>query len=384
MGPAKLDARPPSTAHYPMLRLPQKQSLEQQTATILREQIVQGAWPEWLPGERSLGQMLQVSRHTLRRALKQLRAEGLIAPTAGLGNRVTAPAPKVKGHPLASQDVGLLIADELEALLPTQVTWIDELRAMLAERDCRLHVFSGRKYAQREPDRAIRQLLSVHPHRCWVLLLAVKSTQAWFERNRVPCVVAGTLYSGIDLPFCDVDNHAICRHAAGIFAGRGHRHLALMMMKRSQRAGDLASEMGFKDGARQSSAQVSLAYHDGTPTGIAAAVGRMMQQSPAPTAVLITSPFHYLSALSALVRLGHAVPERISLISRHGEPYLSYLIPSPAYYKIDPKVFAKTLLVQVVQMVEGGVVTKRAAQIMPPFHPGQSVRALPVAVCLPG
>jgi DNA-binding LacI/PurR family transcriptional regulator len=56
----------------------------------------------------------------------------------------------------------------------------------------------------------------------------------------------------LNLPFRDLDHRAICRHAAGILLGLGHRKLALVMQK-SRRAGDLESEAGFLEGVKQSS-----------------------------------------------------------------------------------------------------------------------------------
>jgi LacI family transcriptional regulator len=355
-----------------MLQLPQRQSLEKQTADILRAQIAEGAWNEWLPGERALSEMLQVSRHTLRAALQQLREEGQIISTRGLGNRLAVHPAKPAPKKLESLEVGLLVSGELDMLVPTQVMWIDHLRGMLAERGCRLHLFHGRKFAQRDPARSLRQLVTRNVHRCWILLLSARGVQEWFQENRIPCVVAGSLYAGVSLPFCDMDHHAVCRHAAGIFLRRGHTSLALVVQK-SQRAGDIESEVGFTEGIRQSSAEVVVAYHDATAAGIALSVKRLMQRKPVPTAVLVVNVFHYLSTVSTLARLNFRVPEDVSVISRDGEPYLSYLLPTPAHYVTAPKIFAKTLLVQVLQLLEGGVVTKRAAQIMPEFYPGHSL-----------
>ena len=49
-----------------MLGLPQRQSREKQTVDLLRERIARGQWREWLPAERTLCELLQVCRSTLR------------------------------------------------------------------------------------------------------------------------------------------------------------------------------------------------------------------------------------------------------------------------------------------------------------------------------
>lgn len=361
-----------------MLKLPQRQSLEKQAVAVLQEEIGRGTWRELLPGERSLCDMLQVSRHTLRAALGQLRRDGLINSEQGVGNRIVAAAARPEGKRLASQDVGLLIPGTLDDLVPNHILWIDQLRAMLGERGCRLHTFHGRQYAQRDPGRALQRLLTQHAHKCWILLLSAEPVQKWFAKQKVPCVVAGTIYAGVELPYCDLDHRASCRHAAGVLLGRGHRRVALVIQK-SRRAGDLESEAGFTEGIRRSAyadMEVMIAYHDATPAGIVATVKRLMQRKPAPTALLVTNVFHYLTVVSGLAQMGYRVPEDVSVVSRDGEPYFSYLIPTPTHYMIDPRHFAKALMTPVLQLLEGGAITKRAVHIMPVFKSGQSIAPL--------
>lgn len=358
-----------------MLNVPRKQSLEEQTATILRAEIARKTWTGCLPGERSLCEMLQVSRHTLRRALGQLREQGDIVSQQGIGNRILFRKSTARPGRLLSREVGLLIPGDLEGLLPQQVMWIDYLRGMLSERDCRLHLFYGRKFARKDPGRALRQLVTQHTHRCWILLLSSESVQQWFQASQIPCVVAGSLYGGVSLPCCDVDQHAVCRHAAGVLLGRGHRQLALLMQK-TKRAGDIESEAGFVEGARRAGASVMFGYHDATPGGIATAVRRLMQCKPAPTAFMVANSVHLIGVLSCLARLGSRIPENVSIISRDGGPYCDYVMPPLTHYALSPRIFAKTLFAQVLQLLETGSVTKRVSKIMPDYRPGQSVAAL--------
>lgn len=358
-----------------MLKLPQRHSLEKQTATVLQEEIAKGTWRDLLPGERTLCAMLQVSRHTLRAALGQLRNDGVIRSEQGVGNRIVPHRTQDGAPQPAVQDVGLLVSGPLDDLLPKHILWIDQLRAMLGERDCRLHTFHGKKFALGDPGRALQRLLAQHAHKCWILLLSSEAVQKWFEKQQVPCVVAGTIYAGVDLPYCDLDHRAVCRHAAGLLLGRGHRQMALVIQK-SRRAGDLESEAGFVEGIRQSAhtdTEVMIGYHDATAAGIVATVKRLMQRQSTPTALLVTNPFHYLTVVGSLARLGYRVPEDVSVVSRDGEPHFPYLIPAPTHYMIDPRRFARALLVPVLQLLEGGTVKKRALHIMPEFKSGQSV-----------
>ena len=62
-----------------------------QVYLVLREQLGEGRFADGLPGELALMQAFSVSRVTVRRALEQLAAEGLIAREAGRGTRPIPP-----------------------------------------------------------------------------------------------------------------------------------------------------------------------------------------------------------------------------------------------------------------------------------------------------
>lgn len=357
-----------------MQAIPRRQSLVSQTAAILREEIRQGNWRDWLPGERALCEALQVSRNTLRAALAQLKRDGVIRSDHGAGNRILM-RPERRTGGLRSHDVALLSPEALERLRPSQTLWIDELRAMLSERGCRLHVFHGPQYFRANPAAALEKLVAQHPHGCWVLALSNEATQRWFERKGAPCVVAGSVYSGLNLPFRDLDHRAMCRHAAGVMLGLGHRRLALLIQK-SRRAGDLESEAGFLEGVRASphaDAEVSVCYHDTTVSSIVAALRRLMEQKPPPTALLVANAYHYLTVVSRLAQAGVRVPAEVSVVSRDEDPFLSFLVPAPARYVASPHTMAKTLLRPVLELLEGGVVTHRSIRIMPDFIKGETL-----------
>jgi GntR family transcriptional regulator len=75
-------------------------ALHRQLYLVLRDRIVQGGWPAGaaLPTEELLGAQFGVSRITVRRALSDLQARGLVERRHGLGTfvseHVRAPAPR--------------------------------------------------------------------------------------------------------------------------------------------------------------------------------------------------------------------------------------------------------------------------------------------------
>jgi DNA-binding LacI/PurR family transcriptional regulator len=358
----------------PTHSLPQRQSLVTQTIAFLNAQIESGEWREWLPSERSLCELLQVSRNTLRAALAQMKQEGRIRPVHGAGNQILA-LRRISANQPRSDDVALLSPEPIERLRAMQTLWIDDMRALLSERGLRLRVFHGHHYFAANPGPALQKLVTRNPHGCWILMLGNETVQRWFSRNDVPCIVAGSVYAGIDLPFRDLDHRAMCRHAAGVLLGLGHRRL-VMLTQKSQRAGDLASEAGFIEGVKQSrhaDAEALVIYHEETVSSVAHAVRRIVKLRPTPTALLVVHPHYYLATASRLVQAGVRIPEDISLISRDDDPFLSYLAPTPARYVTSPHMLAKNLLRPVLELLGGSVVTQRASLIMPEFLRGESV-----------
>jgi DNA-binding LacI/PurR family transcriptional regulator len=358
-------------------QLPQRHSLASQTADILREGIRQGTWQDRLPGERTLCEKYQISRNTLRTALTQLQREQLIRAVHGSGNRILTKPHKNAGR-LQSHDVGLLSPEPLERLRPTQTLWIDELRAMLSERGCRLHVFHGRQYFRANPDSALQRLIAESPHGCWVLTLSNAAIQRWFAKNEMPCVVAGSVHAGLDLPYRDLDHRAICRHAAGVLLGLGHRKLALVIA-RSQLAGDLESEAGFVDGVQKSphaGAETFVGRHDGSVEGIGHAMRRLVDQRPPVTAILVANAYHYLTVVSRLMQAGRRVPQDVSVISRDDDLFLSYLAPGPARYAASSHALAKSLLRPVLELLEKTPPSRRGLRLMPEFKTGGSIVAV--------
>lgn len=360
----------------PSHSLPQRQSLVAQTVAFLNAQIENGEWRDWLPSERSLCELLQVSRNTLRAALAQMKKEGRIRPVHGAGNQILAPSATAATRP-RSQDVALLTPEPVERLRPMQSLWIDDMRALLSERGIRLRVFHGRHYFAANPGPALQKLITRNPHGCWILMLANETVQRWFGKNAIACIVAGSTYPGLDLPFRDLDHRAMCRHAAGVLLGLGHRRL-VMLTQKSRRAGDLESEAGFLDGVRQSrhpDAEALVIYHDETVASVAHAVRRIVKLRPASTALLVVHPHYYLAVASRLAQSGVRIPEEISMISRDDDPFLSFIVPVPARYVISPHLMARSLLRPVLELVEGNVVTQRASLIMPEFLRGESIAA---------
>lgn len=352
-------------------------SLTSQVATALREEIDRGTWSEWLPGERTLTEMLQVSRKTLRKALAQLQREGRVKAVHGQGNRIAVRGAATPAGNRGESVVALLTPDPLECMRPYTSLWVNHLKTLLIEKGSRLRAFDGRKFFTQHPARALEKLLAQHPAACWLLANSTEATQRWFGEQKVPCVVAGSCHPGIDLPHADLDHYALCRHAAGVLLGAGHRRVALLN-ERSGRAGDVESEAGFIAGVRESphaSAQPLVIHHEHSPASLGKAVQRLLEMPSPPTALLLSNGASYLTVTSVLAQRGLRVPRDVSVVSRDDEPFLDFLVPPPTHYAANPHAFAKKLLKPLLQTLAGEAVVPRSTRILPAYTRGGSLGA---------
>jgi LacI family transcriptional regulator len=183
------------------------------------------------------------------------------------------------------------------------------------------------------------------------------------------------VHGGLPLASRDLDHRAMCRHAAGVLLGCGHRRIALLIAK-SQLAGDLESEAGFVEGVKMSphgDAEPLVCHHDATVAGISNLIRRLMERTPPPTALLVANAYHYLAVVSRLAQLGRRVPQDVSVISRDEDPFLSFLVPAPARYMASPQALARSLLRPILELLEGGTVTQTGLRLMPEFIRGETV-----------
>jgi DNA-binding LacI/PurR family transcriptional regulator len=359
-----------------MLPLPQKSILAVQVVKILRAQIAAGHWREWLPAERTLSDLLKISRPTLRRALKSLEHERAIKPVHGRGNQILSRSPSAPAKQQAIT-VHLLSPDPLEQLRHYSHLWIAELHFRLIKSGHDFQIHHGTHYLRPGAERSLARLVARNTGGVWVLVHSSRVIQRWFTTHAIPAVITGSRHDGCDLPRVAVNMEAVCRHAAGEFIRRGHRHIALLRLK-SDRAGDLEGDHGFLSGARSGVHPVTahlLHYDEATPEAMVGTLQRMMRMSRPPTGILLAHASGYATAVTWLSERGLRIPQDISLICREDDSFLQFLIPPPATYQYSPRNFALKIDSMIQRLIGQPEKTVPEIQIIPRYKPGNSVGA---------
>ncbi len=355
------------------LALPRRITLSSQAADSIRTAIGDRVWKEFLPSERRLCELFQVSRPTVRSALRLLAQEGLIEIRHGRRNRLLGPATAAAAP--RSRLVVLVTHRPLNATTLTAYQGISDLRTHLTEHGFTMEILvcSARSAGARR--RKLETFLRQNRVLCCVLLSVGRELQEWFAAQSIPALVLGSCHAAVQLPSLDVDYRAVCRHAVGVLRAKGHRRIAFFVPD-SGAAGDLVSEEGFRAGfgPADAGAEGLVVRHQGTPAHLAARLDELLAAPRPPTALLVAKPAHTLAVVFHLLRRGRRVPDELALISRDHDPLFEGVL---AHYRFGPENFSHRLSRLMLQMVNHGHVPPEPHLIFPDFVPGATVKSPP-------
>jgi DNA-binding LacI/PurR family transcriptional regulator len=348
----------------------QFQSIAMQVAQALRTEIGSRSWQRSLPGERQLAVQFQVSRKTIRKALAELRAEGVLQTERSRGSVI--PGARRRRGPTHPR-IALLLPEPLEGSRPFTALWVNHLMGLLQETGHPLQIFHGAKYFGPNAAGALARLTAANSARCWLVARSNRPLQEWFAASGLPALISGSAHPGVALPSVDIDHRALCRHAAGLFLRLGHRRLALFL-EPGGHGGDIESEQGFRAGLATAADALEpiVCTPERSAPSILREVQRLLASREPPTGLLLSNSYSYLTVLSYLGSLGRRVPRDMSVISRDEETFLRFMHPTPTYYATPPAKFAQALHLALKRILAGDR-DPFASRIMPDLVPGKSI-----------
>jgi LacI family transcriptional regulator len=358
-------------------------SLPIQVAEHITQEITKGRWVEWLPGERVLAEILQVSRRTLSAAIILLNKENIVRSEKGRGNRIIKRMQPMCPEMHAGYKVGLLIPDPLGLMRPGTALWVNDLRSKLSEEGGVLTTFHGAKYFSKHPARALGRLVECNPQSCWVIARSSLETQRWFAEQKVPCVLAGTSHPEVNLPDIDTDHWALCFHAANTILGKGHRKVVLLLTESPRyMASEQDAEAGFLEAFKQRSpdgAEPIIVYHKRGPNSLLRVLKQLFSIPPFPTAIITTHGMDYLTVISFMAQRRLYIPSQVSVISRNDDTFLDALVPTPTRYRYgsDSQFYAGKLYKIITHIIGNTPLPQRHVRIEPKFIKGESVANAP-------
>ena len=354
-------------------------TLSTQAAAAIRKAVEEGLWREHLPGERRLCEYFQVSRPTIRVALQELAREGLVEIRQGRRNRLieqSRGAGRMSGK--RSRLVGVIAPEPASHFSLTAHQLISELQVHLAENGFGMEILVCPPGGARARLRAVENFVRQNRVFCCLVVSASREVQQWFAQRSLPALVLGSCHEAVKLPSFDVDYRSVCRHAAGIFLGKGHRRLAVVVQD-SGFAGDLASESGFCEGVDHHSgpgtARAVVIRHNGSASNLTAQLDALFNSERAPTALLVAPrPWAAFTAIVHLLRRGFAVPDAVSVIARDQDPLFENVDPPIAHYRFEGNAFARRLSRLMLKLVSEGYLAPKPTLLIPEYFAGGTVK----------
>ena len=354
-------------------------SLPEQAAEHLRESIQQGRWSDRLPGVSLLAAELDVARHTIRRALQLLEAEGLVGGR-GLGRSRCIAAAGGSAALRRSLRVAILRHDKDLGDNPQTSMVLTQIMHSLKTAG---HEVSFCKKSQLElrndVGRIARHLATIAAD-AWVVESGSYPLLEWCATRPTPCLALYGRTGDKPLARTGPDTAPALRSATRHLVALGHRRIVLITRTSHRKPTPGRSERAFLEELASHgvvSGDYNLPDWKETPEGFHQLLSNLFKSTP-PTALIIDEIPHFFAAVAFCARHGIRVPEQVSLVSTDCDAMLDWCHPGFAHLRWDNALIVRRV-VRWVNDVRIGKPDRKTINVPAEFVPGGSTGPANVA-----
>jgi DNA-binding LacI/PurR family transcriptional regulator len=351
-----------------------KSRLAERVGRFLKSELQRGRWKDCLPSERRLCRLLNVSRPTVRIALRILQSEGLLRLHGNQPARVGRASPHRRM--LTRNPRVMVLYDSRSALPNAFLNYLTEsLMSQLQKYNIRFMYQDTFARGSRRIARTLTEIERDFQPSISILFSVPEIVHRWFEKEKLPSMILGSRHPGIHLSAIDVHWEAMTRHAVEYLARQGHRRLCLFNLPQSTIGARTLREVFLKTcatlrgrGIRGTCATAIL-----RPSAVATAVRRIFDQRDPPTAIVTASSELTLAVYSAVPELGLSIPRQVSVLCCDSVPILDFLRPLPTCYQFPQSVMARHVARTLLSYFQTGKLDREFRRIVPELRMGGSV-----------
>lgn len=213
-----------------------RKSVAEQTRQRLLEALAEGQWPDRMPSTRMLCETLQVSAHTLGRALEALVAEGHLISDGPKRRLRVAPAPTRTAQPSGSDPpaamrVLCMSRDPLHQMPRMGLEFLSHLRIWLPQMDLRYHGITFDHC--RKPRSAWDNLLELERPDHLLVLEGSVDVARWATGSGVPTVFLGGETGDTSIPMVGAAIGHLLLNLFGELLALGHVRICLPLFGRN-------------------------------------------------------------------------------------------------------------------------------------------------------
>ncbi len=280
-----------------------------------------------LPSEHALCDAYGVSQITVRRALRELKHDGIVVSRHGLGWFISE-------HPQSGSRTGtvsLLVPDRLDALP------IGLLQAMMhALGDADLQVVLRTLEGNWDELEDALYVAAAEQHVAALILVQGESSGlsdrfgGLVEQSPLPIILILRDIDGIDVPAVVLDEDICAATITAHLLSLGHRRIAYVGAEPTSVSGD-RRYWGYANTLWDHGADVSLEWVITGQPGSSTFVSRLetlFASEDGPTAVFCSHDIYALQVISALTNIGRACPRDVAVVGM-GDDNLCSVAPTP-------------------------------------------------------
>ncbi len=360
-----------------MPRLPHRQDLPTQAATIIKEMIDEGEFHDLLPGERTLAAKLQIGRDTLRGALDILESEGWITPRQH-GKRRGISKPGLRGDQRKkSNRIAFLSPKALQEFPPWLLIEFDLVRGLLNRRGYELELVSPGLFHLQNPARKLEKLVEDFEVDAWILYQCPAPVQLWFEDQQLPALIRGYPQPKVSIPCLDEDWHAASFHAGGLLRRYGHHRIGLLIPD-VKLAGLEATEQGLTKAIEgdPNPGSVYKVIDRGESGSVPRALEVAFGLENPPTAIIATRSRYILNLMSWMAERRLRIPDDLSLVALCYETWYEHLRPTITHYHSEPDTIAGSVVRMILRIASPKLKDSQQKLLIPECFEGGSVRMI--------
>lgn len=324
-------------------------SAAEQIAAHLRDEITSGRRSGSMPGRSELAKFYDVGISSMEQALRQLEAEGLLAPQGnGLGRMISTsylPANK------PTLRIAILGYDRTTA---TEGIFADASRAL---REAGHDVFFTRK-SLIEMNFELRRITKYVPQiECdaWIVCSAPRDVTQWFAQYPKHTFLLSGRRRGIPIASVGPDKAHAVATATQRLIDLGHRKIVMLVRPERVIPAPGNQERAFLQTLQKngiSPAPYHFLQFDDVTHGIQKKLEGLFKTTP-PTALIVDELAIVIATLQFLAKKRLQVPEDVSLVSIQADPAFDWCQPSIAQVYWNTSLASRRVLAWARNIAQG-------------------------------